>query len=861
MAALAAGEVVAGAEHRYRLERELGRGGFGVTWLAHREADGQAVVLKQLHISRVQDAKSLELFRREIQVLRRLDHPRIPRWLDDFEAEGHVLVQTFVAGHDLDRVVRGDASMDEAGLVAWLAQMLDVLDYLHHLTPPVIHRDVTPKNILIGPDGGAWLVDFGAVKVGLGGTMASTTAGTFGYAPMEQFVGKAFPQTDLYGLGMTAVAVASGKRPEDMPFAGLRVDVRAITRLDARLTRLLERLTEPDPERRLADARVALEQLRPLLGRYDGDRGASAGALDRLAAAQRRAPSGRAAVAADDLLPSERIREAGVRLAELGEGALGIPDLDALVTSFESGGLSPDGSLAALGPALVDLDRLEVVGRLPGNLSVVALASAGAFVAARGDTHARDVVIHARTGGGFEQRAHVVTDVTEHCALSPDGRTLAIIKGFFSDKEGEALVFDVASGQQVQRLPGGEKAWIGFSPDGQTLAVLDDDRRLQLLRQAGGEQVLRDVVAFGFSTDGRTGAVIADGKLHIGPVEALPRGPGVRTFKISSATWRLPTFSADGRWLALLDYSDDRLCVLEVATGREVLRVGAPGRPAEVIRGVQALAFSPDGTRLAACCDSYFNRFSGEDEDCIALWSVPDGRYLGALLRAEKGKKIMAVAAEGFFGQLEGDKPGKDAAGGWHQPAAARAALRGLPMEEHLDATSRAALADLETRWAYFVDQQRARAIDEAAALQPLVDATRGLTHVLDAVLREARRAQAAMPAFGGTPTAATPLSADQVVAAARALARKPAAELERLHLALVSEAEAAEAEAARAVAPPPRTASWPAAPRSVAPPPEAAATPAAAPADPDRARRVRAFVIAAGVAIAVALAALAALL
>ncbi|MEZ4465313.1 MAG: serine/threonine-protein kinase [bacterium] len=742
MTALIAGAVAQGREHAYRLERELGRGGFGVTWLARREADDLAVVLKQLHIGRASDPKSLELFRREIKVLQRLDHPRIPRWLDDFELEGQVLVQSFVEGHDLAQVVRGQVTMDEAGLVGWLAQILDVLAYLHHLTPPVIHRDVTPKNILVRPDGSAWLVDFGAVKVGLGGTLASTTAGTFGYAPMEQFVGKAFPQTDLYGLGMTAIAVASGKAPEDMPFAGVRVDVRAITRLDARLTLLLERMTEPDPERRLADARIALEQLRPLLARYDAGRGADAHALDRLAAEQRVRPSGRAAVATDDLLPSERIREAGVRLAQIGDASLGIPDLDRRVTSFDTGALSPDGSVAGLGPALVDLDRLEVIGRLPGGLNAVAIAPAAAWVAVRGDDHAREIAVYERRGAAFEERTRLVTHVTEAWALSPDGRSVAVIKGFFSDKEGEGLVFDVASGQQVQRLSGPDKEWVGFSLDGQALAVLDDNDRLEILRQGGGNQVFRDVKAFGFGADGARAALAMGEKLHIGPADQLPIGAGVKTFKIGSASWRLATLSADGRYVALLDYSADRVRVFACDTGKELFSSASPGRPSEVIRQVRAMAFTADGGRLAVWTDTWYNRFATEDEDCIALWSVPDGRYLGALVLSEKGRKVMAVAADGCWGFLpgegqggKGDKGGQGGKGGkggrddddrWCQPAAARAALRGLPYEEHLAALTRACLADVEARWAWLLDLQRAGGLDPKATLQPLVDETRG---------------------------------------------------------------------------------------------------------------------------------------
>ncbi len=268
MVGLQPGAILKGSQHSYRIERELGRGGFGVTYLAIREADRLQVALKQLHISRTEEYKSIELFKREIAVLRRLTHPRIPNYIDDLIHEGFVLVQEYIAGYELSRVVRGEFSVNGEQLILWLYQILEVLNYLHSLTPPVLHRDITPKNIIIKDDGVAYLVDFGTVRVGLPETMDSTTAGSFGYAPMEQFRSRAYQGSDLYSLAMTILAVATGREPVDMPFEGTRIDIHKCLRgirLDARLSLLLEPMLEPDPEQRLSEAGRALKQLRPLL--------------------------------------------------------------------------------------------------------------------------------------------------------------------------------------------------------------------------------------------------------------------------------------------------------------------------------------------------------------------------------------------------------------------------------------------------------------------------------------------------------------------------------------------------------------------------------------------------------------------
>src|SRR5439155_11901035 len=118
--------------------------------------------------------------------------------------EGFALVQELMPGRSLAEIVRG-GGLSQAQMMGWFEEILHVLDYLHRRAPPVIHRDVTPKNIILRPDGRAALVDFGSVQAALraGQMVSSTAAGTFGYAPLEQFVGHAGPRSDLYGLGMT----------------------------------------------------------------------------------------------------------------------------------------------------------------------------------------------------------------------------------------------------------------------------------------------------------------------------------------------------------------------------------------------------------------------------------------------------------------------------------------------------------------------------------------------------------------------------------------------------------------------------------------------------------------------------------
>src|SRR5688572_26541456 len=110
--AFAAGHVLQGKEHAYVIERAIGEGGFGATYLAKRQSDQLAVVLKTMHMHRLNEWKSHELFERECKVLRRLQHPRIPAYVDDFTsgedgAKAFFLAQQYIEGDDLQRGMNG----------------------------------------------------------------------------------------------------------------------------------------------------------------------------------------------------------------------------------------------------------------------------------------------------------------------------------------------------------------------------------------------------------------------------------------------------------------------------------------------------------------------------------------------------------------------------------------------------------------------------------------------------------------------------------------------------------------------------------------------------------------------------------
>ncbi len=201
--------------NRYRLDRELGRGGFGAVYQAYDLNLSRLCALKE-NLNPSADAH--RQFSREASVLANLSHPNLPRVTDHFTipGEGQYLVMDFVDGEDLAQAVARCGRLPVAQAVEWISQVAEALDYLHSRTPPVLHRDIKPANIRINSEGKAMLVDFGLVKVSDAAfkTTVGARAVTPGYAPPEQYgLGSTDSRTDIYALAATLYRLLSGQEP------------------------------------------------------------------------------------------------------------------------------------------------------------------------------------------------------------------------------------------------------------------------------------------------------------------------------------------------------------------------------------------------------------------------------------------------------------------------------------------------------------------------------------------------------------------------------------------------------------------------------------------------------------------------
>jgi len=221
--------------HWYRLERVLGQGGFGITYLARDTNLDQAVAIKEYLPVEVATRRAdstvrpraddqsdryrwgLDRFLREARTLARFDHPNIVRVLSVFEFNGTAyMVMRFEEGENFAALLERRRTVAEDELMRVLLPVLDGLELIHNAG--FIHRDIKPDNIHIRVDGSPVLLDFGSARGSLGQGRTVTILVAPGYAPFEQYYSSGEnqgPWTDLYGLGATCYRAIAGVAPLD----------------------------------------------------------------------------------------------------------------------------------------------------------------------------------------------------------------------------------------------------------------------------------------------------------------------------------------------------------------------------------------------------------------------------------------------------------------------------------------------------------------------------------------------------------------------------------------------------------------------------------------------------------------------
>ncbi len=209
------------------------------TYILKRRSDGVPAVLRVTEGATAEDALA------EAKMLQRLDHPGIPRVYAAFENNGrHYMIREYIEGKSLDKIIQTKGPLSEEDIFAVTLQLTGILKYLHGRTPPVIHRDIKPQNIVLATDGSIHLIDFGIARVHKAGRSQDTAIVlTMDYAPPEQYgFDQSSPLTDIYALGVVMLYMATGQATK--PALGSEV-------VGNRLRNLIRRCIAFDPRDRI----------------------------------------------------------------------------------------------------------------------------------------------------------------------------------------------------------------------------------------------------------------------------------------------------------------------------------------------------------------------------------------------------------------------------------------------------------------------------------------------------------------------------------------------------------------------------------------------------------------------------------
>jgi tRNA A-37 threonylcarbamoyl transferase component Bud32 len=221
-------------DKRYRIVRQIGAGGQGIAYLAETKEAAQPssggrsevqiprqVVLKEVIMPVYLDLEarrqSLEHLQTQAQILRKIDHRQIAA-LSDFFVEDHrgYLVLQHIKGSSLRAIISTQGHFTERRTIEYALQMCEILGYLHSLSPPVVHRDFTPENLMLDQDGNLILIDFDVAQQQIDSTKTATVVGKPPYMPPEQIRGKPTTRSDIYALGATLHFLLTGCDPEPL---------------------------------------------------------------------------------------------------------------------------------------------------------------------------------------------------------------------------------------------------------------------------------------------------------------------------------------------------------------------------------------------------------------------------------------------------------------------------------------------------------------------------------------------------------------------------------------------------------------------------------------------------------------------
>ncbi|WP_288427479.1 protein kinase [uncultured Spirosoma sp.] len=257
----------------YVLLRELGRGGMATVWYAENSV-GRKFAVKILKPELVAEESSVaERFRKEAQIMVRLEHPSLLR-VEDFYEDGTTLaiIMDYLAGQDLNQYVREHGAVTQAQAVHWFGEILDAFSYVHQ--QGYFHRDIKPSNLFLTNAGQVKVMDFGIAKIvgaDLSLTQTDVLMGSPLYMSPEQIVSPKSVdfRTDIYSLGVTLYTLLAGHKPYDdaeRSMFSIQTDIvqqplPTLPHVDSRINDIIRQATQKKPGDRFPDCQAFKQAL------------------------------------------------------------------------------------------------------------------------------------------------------------------------------------------------------------------------------------------------------------------------------------------------------------------------------------------------------------------------------------------------------------------------------------------------------------------------------------------------------------------------------------------------------------------------------------------------------------------------